>query len=788
MKKLILTLALILCGYAVSQASILTKQSVELAVGSNPVSILENPSDGMIHIFCSGIDANDNNIYDEGEDEKPSWWTYNPTGSSIEPTMVKEFDNYFVSPFKPSIGTGLINITFKSDKMNNEFVGDTKFEVYSIANFSLLYEGVVSQSEVLTTNYYTGYAITLTRLNGMDLLSYTDITTNETNSVSVNGDIIDFTFVDLDNDGIDEVAILIDNKTLAYYRIGTSIELIDEVDLTKYGIKEDSTASITSDDKTIYITAKSDLFVYLLTLNEKKTGFDVYSKPVEIETVNNVYTLPIAENIHLVSKASKDLVVVNLNTVIDLGQIEMHHSKFDVGYMYSTGQQVYCASRTSNEKKGGQISIYDFTNEPKKDAAQIDMGYTGYQPLDFFPYGESLNFRYYNISLGIDYNFDGVINEDEGDLPPSVWASSIRGFGTLLENAELKLNFNFPINFPLNTNISSDGDIPLPSGNSVHFYNVTDNEVYDTFDAEKYVASVNSIFTYLVMGLRDYETGKSYIRIRKDDQRDFSVEVGTNVSDIIVYGKGNGFNVLSVSEGNFGQPDAKITLVESNIMTGKITTTEFDAGTTGSAVIANSDNSKAAIVMNGSHEIHIFDMNTNEIILTFSTGTSGYGGPRDAKFYNDRLYVTTYTNQVLAFDYETGQRVSTILVDGHTEGLAVDKDYIIVANNNYSDYSANNRILGFKHPVKSSVEETIQSQQTIRVYPHPVSNDFHLVSDDLAGTNDIAIINSQGKIVATHSGSSNGAIALNADALGLVAGNYTAVINGTRVVRFVVIK
>ncbi|MER3329288.1 MAG: T9SS type A sorting domain-containing protein [Candidatus Kapaibacterium sp.] len=88
----------------------------------------------------------------------------------------------------------------------------------------------------------------------------------------------------------------------------------------------------------------------------------------------------------------------------------------------------------------------------------------------------------------------------------------------------------------------------------------------------------------------------------------------------------------------------------------------------------------------------------------------------------------------------------------------------------------------------TSVEETAPTQQTIRVYPHPVSNDFHLVSDDLASTNDIAIINSQGKIVATHRGSSNGAIALNADALGLVSGNYTAVINGTRAVRFVVIK
>ncbi|MER3328236.1 MAG: hypothetical protein RIF34_01570, partial [Candidatus Kapaibacterium sp.] len=120
MKKLILTLTLILCGYAISNASILTKQSVELAVGSNPVSILENPNDGMIHIFCAGIDANDNNVYDEGEDEKPSWWTYNPTGSSIEPTMVKEFDNYFVSPFKPSIqdisGVSAIAIPFRSDK------------------------------------------------------------------------------------------------------------------------------------------------------------------------------------------------------------------------------------------------------------------------------------------------------------------------------------------------------------------------------------------------------------------------------------------------------------------------------------------------------------------------------------------------------------------------------------------------------------------------------------------------------------------------------------------------
>ncbi len=796
MKKFAFILALILGSYAITNASILTKNEVELAVGSNPVSIIEDPSDGMIHIFCAGIDANGNNIYNEGEDEKPSWWTYNPAGASVEPTMIKEFFNYFVSPFKPSIDTlneeyTTIIISFAGIKENGLFKFGGYVEALQLNNAKSIFKISYKTGEYLSYQRRIPNNIRLVRQNGNDILEKL-VQGYETEPYLFDGDIIDFVTFTNNEEKLYLVPVIFNGEKskLVVFDISpdVGVEMLFEYDLGSLGVNKDSVASITSDGKSIFITYKSNLNVNIFTLNDKKDGFIYpYFKPVEIEKTKNIYTLPIAENIHLVSKATKDLVVVNLNTVTDIGQIEMHHSKFDIGYMYSTGQQVYCASSMSKEKKGGRISIYDFTNEPNKDEAQIDMGYTGYQPLDFFPYGQHLNYRMYNVSLGIDYNFDGIINEEEGDLPPSIWANTIYGWGSLLENAGLKLNLDFPINFPLNTNISSDGDITIPSGNSVHYYNVEDNEVYDTFDAGMYVSCAFSVLDYLVLGQRDMENNKSYIRIKNGDFIDVNTEVGANVIDCIVYQNASGFGVVSLSEGNFGVADAKINIIKLSTM-GIGENTEIAVGTGGNSIVADSLQTMAAIVMNGSHEVHILNLITGEIDLTFSTGTTGYGGPRDSYFYNDKLYVTTYSNQILVFDVKTGEKINSILVDGHTEGIAVSKDYIITANSNYSDYSANNRILGYKHLIKSNIEESTSSEQTIRVYPHPVANDFHLVSDDLAGTNDIAIINSQGKIVATHSGSSNGAIALNADALGLTSGNYTAVINGTRAVRFVVLK
>ncbi|PKL78956.1 MAG: hypothetical protein CVV25_09625 [Ignavibacteriae bacterium HGW-Ignavibacteriae-4] len=792
MKKYILIIALLFCGFVVSNASILTKNSVELVVGSNPVSILENPSDGMIHIFCAGVDANDNNVYDEVEDEKPSWWTYNPAGSSVEPTMVKEFDNYFVSPFKPTVDTikgyTTVILPFAASKTDGQFTGNGFVQGFQMKNTVPAFKTEVTNGEFLSYERQIANTISVVRVNGNDSLIVRNELNNQVDAFELKGDVIEYaTFYDEDDSQY--IAPLYfdgDSSSIAVYEIDKdlNVSFLFNSKRPLFGVVKDSVSSFTGNGKQIFMTSNSGGHVTMSELNKEKNEFLAFPQRVGYESGINNYIIGITDDLHIISTNGKDIIAIDLNWGKGTPNNEMHHSKFEIGYTQYLGNQVYCASSFDNDKKGGRIAIYDLINEPNQDVTLYNQAYVGYQPLALFDLGLDPQQALYTVSLGIDYNFDGIINEEEGDLPATLGTNF--SFGSL-DKIDRTKEFYFPINFPLNSNISSDGNIVLPSGNKAYFYNVDAQKITDSLDAGMYVTCAFSVLDYLVLGQRDYTENKSYIRIKKGDFIDVKTEVGANVIDCIVYQNASGFGVVSLSEGNFGQPDSKINIVKLSTM-GIGENTAIDVGTGGNSIVANADQTKAAVVMNGSHEIHILNLITGEIDLTFSTGTTGYGGPRESVFNNDRLYVTTYSNQIMVFDVNSGSKLSSINIDGNSEGLFIEKNFLMVANNQYSNYEASNRI--FAHDINkiTSVEEAIPSEQTIRVYPHPVSNDFHLVSDDLAGTNDIAIINSQGKIVATYSGSSNGAIALNADALGLTSGNYTAVINGTRAVRFVVIK
>jgi hypothetical protein len=769
MKKYILIIALLFCGFVVSNASILTKNSVELVVGSNPVSILENPSDGMIHIFCAGVDANDNNVYDEVEDEKPSWWTYNPAGSSVEPTMVKEFDNYFVSPFKPTVDTikgyTTVILPFAASKTDGQFTGNGFVQGFQMKNTVPAFKTEVTNGEFLSYERQIANTISVVRVNGNDSLIVRNELNNQVDAFELKGDVIEYaTFYDEDDSQY--IAPLYfdgDSSSIAVYEIDKdlNVSFLFNSKRPLFGVVKDSVSSFTGNGKQIFMTSNSGGHVTMSELNKEKNEFLAFPQRVGYESGINNYIIGITDDLHIISTNGKDIIAIDLNWGKGTPNNEMHHSKFEIGYTQYLGNQVYCASSFDNDKKGGRIAIYDLINEPNQDVTLYNQAYVGYQPLALFDLGLDPQQALYTVSLGID-------------------------FGSL-DKIDRTKEFYFPINFPLNSNISSDGNIVLPSGNKAYFYNVDAQKITDSLDAGMYVTCAFSVLDYLVLGQRDYTENKSYIRIKKGDFIDVKTEVGANVIDCIVYQNASGFGVVSLSEGNFGQPDSKINIVKLSTM-GIGENTAIDVGTGGNSIVANADQTKAAVVMNGSHEIHILNLITGEIDLTFSTGTTGYGGPRESVFNNDRLYVTTYSNQIMVFDVNSGSKLSSINIDGNSEGLFIEKNFLMVANNQYSNYEASNRI--FAHDINkiTSVEEAIPSEQTIRVYPHPVSNDFHLVSDDLAGTNDIAIINSQGKIVATYSGSSNGAIALNADALGLTSGNYTAVINGTRAVRFVVIK
>lgn len=775
MKKFVLTLSLILFGYTLSNASILTKNNVELTVGSNPASIVEDPNSGIINIFCAGVDVNNNNTIDAG-DEAPSWWTYDPVVAKKGATKVKDFEAYFVEPLKPSVttedGKTLFGIPFKCSVDGGQFSGQSKFEIYTADDFQSYASGNLDNSEYLYISQNHSQSIKIFRKNGTDLLFVLNSGSTTPLEYDLGGDATDFTFADLNGDGTNEVAVLLGNDRIAFLNIQSQISLIKMYDLTALDKYSGNFGHLYSYGGYIYTSIPdSNTLVKIHSDIAGNVSSTVFQSSSNNASPNPSY-YPLNDSIAIATSSGFDVRVIN-----DIYDKEMHRTSTATDIVYSAGNKLY----VGGTKK---VYIYDITNEPYKDPNLVAQAFTGYQPLDIFSYNDTL----YSVNLGVDFNYNSVKDLAVGDQKASI--SKVIPFeitGKTFLFGGHQIDFDFPINFPLNTNVSTDGDIILPSGNMAYYYNITDNEIFDSLDAEAYVTCSFRVLDYLVLGMRDATDGKSYVRIKKGDFIDVKTEVGKNVVDLTVYQNASGFGVLSVSEGTFGEADAKLNILKLSTM-GFGDNISIDIGKTASAVVTNNDQTKAAVVMNGSHEIHIIDLLTDEKVLTFSTGTTGYGGPRDAKFVGDTLFVTTYSNQILAFDSKTGTKLGSLALDGKSEGLYVDGAKIYATNINYSNYQPNNRIFAYKYDKLTDVETQLPTLETIRVYPNPVINDFHIVSDDLAGANNLVIVNSNGKIVATHSGYSDGAIALNTQSLGLDAGTYTAVINGQRAVRFIVIK
>jgi len=434
------------------------------------------------------------------------------------------------------------------------------------------------------------------------------------------------------------------------------------------------------------------------------------------------------------------------------------------------------------------------------DAAD-DWQYVGFQPVSSFvnkyQTDDKDTIRIFSLCNGIDNNFDGVIDEDEGDIPPSIWKGKLINSITLSKFNKIE-DFGFKINTPVNSTLTERNNILIPSGNNLIVYNTVDEKMVEIIDLGMYVVSVDAVEDrgemYYIFGLRDYSSGKSYVRVLS---REASFDKWTTAADNIVdarfiYNDESG-GAIALSEGDFEKKDAQIQFFSFNKKEARLTSTLYTGGI-GTKVSHSLDKSLFYVIMGGSHEIHIVDRNTRAIVSTVKTNTTGSGGPKDAATDADELlYVSTYSDQIQLYDnYATNPSLSFVKEGtGFTNNISqYTNNYIFVDNIQHTNGDPSNKIYFYTN-IKTNVENGgINKKITppVRIYPHPVANDFHLVSDDLVGELSIAIVDGQGKIVATHSAVADGEVEMSADELGLGAGNYTAIINGTKAVRFIVIK
>ncbi len=776
MKKYVIALVVLLCGYGAADSSIINKTHISYTVGSEVVGMTINPTDSIRYFFCAGNDINQNGKFDEGE-EKASIWSYDPNGAMIEAGREVEFDRFFAEPFKLTTdltkGYSTIVLNFAAVTQNFKVVENGYFQGFKMEDGFAEFKTEVEGGQPIIYKQFEKYTVKVinSETNQGSVVVTNGATTNEISS-DLNTFAYDAVFVDLEQDGTEELAVITTDGVINFYRIVGDAEakLIWNYNANEEPEYDGSFGQLHSGFGYVYTTFNESNVLIKLTTNYAGNGESSIIRSGLFDETEVFY--PITEEYDLAITEGFDLTLFG-----NLDFPEKHRTELEMSMAYSNDGVLYLGG-------GNTVNIYSIENELNLDERYVAKATTPYQPLDIMGYEN----RYYVPTLGVDFDFDGTADLDSGEQYSSIYSFLPEGSEPFdYGNSGTEIELPFYLNFPVNTNVSSDGVLVLPSGNKVYMYDVAEGEITDSLDAGMYVSTAFSVLDYLVLGQRDYAEGKSYARIINDVVGiDVSEEVGNNIVDLGVYQNSAGFGVVSLSEGTFGEEDAKVNILKLGF-TGFTENISIDVGATGSGIAMNVGQTKAAIVMNGSHEVHIIDLLTAEKEFTFSTGTSGFAGPRNAAFVGNNLYVTTYAGKVLIFNPETGDKLSEIIVDGLAEGIAASDNHIYVANNGFSNYSPNNRILAFNKTI-TNVEQSSVASAPIRIYPHPVANDFHLVSDELVGELSIAIIDGQGKIVATQSAVADGEVAMSADELGLRAGNYTAVINGTKAVRFIVIK
>jgi hypothetical protein len=233
----------------------------------------------------------------------------------------------------------------------------------------------------------------------------------------------------------------------------------------------------------------------------------------------------------------------------------------------------------------------------------------------------------------------------------------------------------------------------------------------------------------------------------------------------------DGQEIVILNEGGFGTSTATLMIGAS-----PNTLTALNIGDTGNHLYL--DGGRAFVTMNGSHQVHIVDLNTRRITRTIPTNTSGFNGPRESVLIGNTLYVTTYASDVRMFDIRTGQELGRLNPRGKPEGIAALGNNVVVANAfEAGGFASATSVVVFN--TIASVKKIFGNEASISLSPNPTADRTTLRVQGVNGfSGDISLVlvNTLGKQVATLSphftSISSIETEFSAEELGLAQGMY----------------
>ena len=338
---------------------------------------------------------------------------------------------------------------------------------------------------------------------------------------------------------------------------------------------------------------------------------------------------------------------------------------------------------------------YEFRNEVK----------VGKSPSKIFSFDDK---GFFVVCLGQDIDYD--FEFDEGEELPSLWYVSYNNNDNSY-SSEMKYSFEDFTNYPYTTvrfGLDKEGKalyVPLRKG--VISISLDDFTILDPAVINISAYGLEYVAGHLLVSYNDENSnGKLTVVNLANNQVLQTLNIGINLQETIYFPSSKGISIAALSVGPFGESNSKVFYGAINH--------KFDFALSDSVLLGNTGNhlqfanGKIYATVNMSHLIKEIDPVTHAV-RTFHTGTSGYNGPRESLVVGDKLFVTTYAEDIRIFDIESGFLESIIDSKNnfHLEGLEVINENTIAVSGIYTDtYSASNTVEIFtksetKYPMTS---------------------------------------------------------------------------------------
>lgn len=389
-------------------------------------------------------------------------------------------------------------------------------------------------------------------------------------------------------------------------------------------------------------------------------------------------------------------------------------------------------------------------------------------PVTIIPAGD----RVHILCQRWDPNFNQV--QDEGDAPAS-WV--ILNAATQEKLAEMV--------FPwANVNTARVGftapknALFIGVGDSVLRYDATTQQfigvVYEgsnsavscTVDGEAIIVSKRPDFT---------NPGTIQVILVSNGNTTPALQAGVNVQQTLQFSTSQGKGgLLAVSEGGFGRNNGKLDVWVQESQT-QLLHTELLLGDTPQYALVAGDT--VFVVMHGTHQIKIVDLNDVAVVDSIPVPEWPYNGPREAAFYNGRLFVSSFTNLVYDIDIATKSVLRTIDIGARSEGIAIIGNNVWVTRtyDTTSTFGKQNEVYIF--PINPSSVHEITFQPTA-AKPNPASSMVELTGFS-ANAMVVSATGEQFNITNRILYVGNGSIAISLH--GLARGFYTVYENGIAV-------